>query len=288
MDGDAAAALIQRAHKQRKSTDAPSAAPAASGVPPLALALGVLLLIAANFVLTHLLDESGLLVLFAIEAPRPALLANATAAVLFQAAAVAAADRAIADGGGAAMRLELLQRKADGAYAVLQVVRRGVESPAIVPELTGAMELAPARRMRTIFPERAKWRLSSAAAPEGQLPAVGEVSLLVQHSSLRARDEDADAFARAWAEFGYNALGEAGVVRCDLLRDEAVPAAFVARKVFRSAEALAAHEASEHFARWRELVAPLLAEPAGGGAPPELLDTLFPTAAPFPFRSPWV
>merc|ERR1712087_143830 len=126
--------------------------------------------------------------------------------------------------------------------------------------------------------------MASTALAEGELPSVGDSALLSQHLTMQVIAGSADAFARAWGDFGYNSLGETGVVRCDLLRYTEQLDTFIARKVFRSREALVAHESSPHYAKWRTQVQELLKH---SSFEEERLDTIFPAAAPFPFRSSW-
>jgi quinol monooxygenase YgiN len=118
---------------------------------------------------------------------------------------------------------------------------------------------------------------------KGAHDELGSVGLLVQHSAVAVRADAVDAFKRLWNDLGYNALGEHGVVRCDLLQEAARPDRFVARKVFRSRAALEAHAATAHYRRWREAAGPLLL----GEEATRLLDTLYPRSSPFPFRSRW-
>ena len=96
--------------------------------------------------------------------------------------------------------------------------------------------------------------------------------------------ESADSFARTWSEFGYNSLGEEGVVRCDLLREVERPNVFLSRKVFRSRDALHKHEASAHYVQWRQQVREMMLSES---FEQQLLDSAYPAAAPFPFRSQW-
>ena len=128
--------------------------------------------------------------------------------------------------------------------------------------------------------------MGNALGDEGQSPEEEEAAAAPsQRTTTRVAPEAADAFRRGWVDLGYNALGEAGVVRCDLLQDADDPAAFVARKVFVSAEAKAAHEASEHLAAWRERVA--LNTDNVVGMRPRQLNTVYPHTSPFPLKSGW-
>ena len=145
-------------------------------------------------------------------------------------------------------------------------------------------------RYRTVFPERARWKESKPAIEPGGLPELGWVALLVQQTTITVAADDADAFRRAWPDLGYNALGEPGVVRCDLLEEAAeeeeeaaTTTTFLARKVFRHNDALQAHEATAHFAEWSGAIEPLLK----AKSEPVYLDTISPRSTPYPFKTRW-
>ena len=70
----------------------------------------------------------------------------------------------------------------------------------------------------------------------------------------------------------------------DLMQEEGRPGSFLARKVFRGASALAAHEASAHFRAWQQRVARALEAVADA---PALHATLHPRTSYAPFRSRW-
>ena len=54
---------------------------------------------------------------------------------------------------------------------------------------------------------------------------------------------------------------EPGCLRFDVLADDADPGHFFFYEVYRDEQALEAHRASPHYARWRDASAELLAEP---------------------------
>jgi (4S)-4-hydroxy-5-phosphonooxypentane-2,3-dione isomerase len=56
-------------------------------------------------------------------------------------------------------------------------------------------------------------------------------------------------------------LKEPGILRFELLRDEAEPSRFVLIEAYRDAAAQAAHKETAHYAKWKELVEPMMAEP---------------------------
>ena len=166
----------------------------------------------------------------------------------------------------------------------------------LLPEwLAARVELESTQKLRTVFPERSRWHEWSLQTEPGGLSDVGRLSLLVQQTTHRVSAGGVDDFRRSWTDLGYNAIGEDGVVRCDLLQDASDPTVFVARKVFKSVDAMNLHEASEHFARWHGSTGSLLvtqqeqhlADSMQGGVGDGLYDTLLPRTSAFPFRSRW-
>ena len=218
---------------------------------------------------------------------------NASREALFLADASAfAAARVASD--PQLQRLDILQlRPADAAttdatYSFLEVLARGSDADALPEYLTASLRVEATVQLRTLFPERTRWRQVKWQPQEGELPELGSLALLVEQTTFTMQDEAAAAgFARSWSELGHNSLGEPGVVRCDLLQEVARPQVLVARKVFRSAEARREHEASPHLAQWRKRVGDALGAAAAAPPPRVQLDTVFPRSSPFPFRSGW-
>ena len=56
-------------------------------------------------------------------------------------------------------------------------------------------------------------------------------------------------------------MKEPGIARFDVMQQADDPARFTLVEVYRTAEAVAAHKATAHYARWRDAVADLMAEP---------------------------
>jgi autoinducer 2-degrading protein len=56
-------------------------------------------------------------------------------------------------------------------------------------------------------------------------------------------------------------LAEPGVLRFDVIQDQADPAHVVLVEVYRDADASAAHKLTPHYAAWRDAVAEMMAEP---------------------------
>lgn len=230
---------------------------------------------------------------------------NATARAYLRAQAEHLGGSLSDPSGTGALRFELMEHRAaatagtdgasgdDQAFTALLVHWQRAEEAVLPAFLQPHLPVVVAvQRYRTVFPGRSGWAEAPPTAEPGELGEIGRVSLLVQQTTLSVHAADADAFRRLWPDLGYNALGEPGLVRCDLLEQvadgeqEGATATFVSRKVFRHATALAAHEASEHAQRWREATAPLLAGKDGKRAV-TMLNTLHPRTSPHPFRSRW-
>jgi len=86
-------------------------------------------------------------------------------------------------------------------------------------------------------------------------------SLLVVHVHARVKPDGVEAFRAASIENARESLREPGVARFDVVQSTEDPTRFVLVEVYRNADAPAAHKATAHYARWRDAVADLMAEP---------------------------
>ena len=71
----------------------------------------------------------------------------------------------------------------------------------------------------------------------------------------------ADAFIEATLENQRNSRKEPANVRFDVLRDNADPDRFVLCEVYQDEAGAAAHKETAHYQKWRDTVAPMMAEP---------------------------
>lgn len=71
----------------------------------------------------------------------------------------------------------------------------------------------------------------------------------------------AEAFAAESARNAECSRQEPGVVRFDTLRQADDPSRFLLVEQYRTPDDAAAHKATAHYARWRDAVAPMMAEP---------------------------
>jgi (4S)-4-hydroxy-5-phosphonooxypentane-2,3-dione isomerase len=85
--------------------------------------------------------------------------------------------------------------------------------------------------------------------------------MLVVHVHVRVRPGQAEAFLAATLVNARASLGEPGVLRFDVLQDQADPAHVVLVEVYRDDGASAAHKLTPHYATWRDTVAEMMAEP---------------------------
>src|SRR5215470_15010528 len=85
--------------------------------------------------------------------------------------------------------------------------------------------------------------------------------MLVVHVHVRIRPGQVEEFLAATLANARASLGEPGVLRFDVIQDEADPAHVVLAEVYRDAEASAAHKLTAHYATWRDSVAGMMAGP---------------------------
>ena len=81
---------------------------------------------------------------------------------------------------------------------------------------------------------------------------------------VHVKPEFVEAFKQASVENASNSVQEAGIARFDVIQQTDDPTRFILVEVYKSAEAPAAHKATSHYARWRDTVAEMMAEPRQG------------------------
>jgi len=90
-------------------------------------------------------------------------------------------------------------------------------------------------------------------------------SLIIVHVQAHVKPDAVEAFRAASIENARESLREPGVARFDVVQSTEDPTRFVLIEVYRTADAPAAHKATAHYARWRDAVADLMAEPRTAG-----------------------
>ena len=85
--------------------------------------------------------------------------------------------------------------------------------------------------------------------------------MLIVHVHVRVKPESVAEFTQATVENARNSVQEPGIARFDLVQQQDDATKFVLVEVYRTLEAQAAHRETAHFAKWRDTVAPMMAEP---------------------------
>ena len=85
--------------------------------------------------------------------------------------------------------------------------------------------------------------------------------MLVVHVHVHVKPDCIEAFRLATLENARNSVLEPGVARFDVVQQADNPARFTLVEVYRNVEAAAAHKTTAHYARWRDTVADMMAEP---------------------------
>lgn len=86
----------------------------------------------------------------------------------------------------------------------------------------------------------------------------------IVHVHVHVRPEFVEAFKEATIENARNSIQEAGVARFDVIQQVDDPTKFILVEVYKTAEAPRLHKETAHYARWREAVAGMMAEPRRG------------------------
>ena len=76
--------------------------------------------------------------------------------------------------------------------------------------------------------------------------------MLVVHVHARVRPDRVEDFLAATLVNARASLAEPGVLRFDVIQDQADPAHVVLVEVYRDADAAAAHKLTPHYAAWRD------------------------------------
>jgi (4S)-4-hydroxy-5-phosphonooxypentane-2,3-dione isomerase len=85
--------------------------------------------------------------------------------------------------------------------------------------------------------------------------------MLVVHVHVRVRPGQVEDFLAATLVNAQASLAEPGVLRFDVIQDQADAEHVVLTEVYRDDDAAAAHKQTPHYAAWRDGVAEMMAEP---------------------------
>ena len=85
--------------------------------------------------------------------------------------------------------------------------------------------------------------------------------MFIVHVHVRVKPECIEAFKQASLENARASVRESGIARFDVVQQQDDLTRFVLVEVFRNVGAPAKHKETAHYARWRDTVAPMMAEP---------------------------
>jgi (4S)-4-hydroxy-5-phosphonooxypentane-2,3-dione isomerase len=85
--------------------------------------------------------------------------------------------------------------------------------------------------------------------------------MLVIHVFVHVKPENIEEFKAASKENARNSIREPGIARFDVIQQQDDPARFVLVEIYRNVEATQKHKETAHYAKWRDMVAEMMAEP---------------------------
>ncbi len=88
--------------------------------------------------------------------------------------------------------------------------------------------------------------------------------MILVHVHVNVKPDCVEAFKSATIENAGNSLTEPGVARFDVLQRAEDPCRFVLVEAYRNPEAPGRHKQTAHYAKWRDTVAPMMADPRTG------------------------
>jgi (4S)-4-hydroxy-5-phosphonooxypentane-2,3-dione isomerase len=84
--------------------------------------------------------------------------------------------------------------------------------------------------------------------------------MLIVHVHVHVNPESVEEFRLATIENARASVQEPGIARFDVMQLDDDATRFVLTEVYRTPEAAAAHRETTHYAKWRDAVAPMMAE----------------------------
>jgi quinol monooxygenase YgiN len=79
--------------------------------------------------------------------------------------------------------------------------------------------------------------------------------------NIKVKADKVEEFRAATLENAALSVKEPGIARFELLQDAAEPTHFILIEGYRDADAPARHRDTAHYAKWKELAEPMMAEP---------------------------
>ena len=88
--------------------------------------------------------------------------------------------------------------------------------------------------------------------------------MFIVHVNIHVKPDCVEAFRQATIENSRNSLQEPGVARFDVIQQQDDPTRFVLYEVYRTPNDIMLHKETAHYAKWRDTVADMMAEPRIG------------------------
>lgn len=85
--------------------------------------------------------------------------------------------------------------------------------------------------------------------------------MFIVHVFVRVFEDHVENFKTATIENAQNSVKEPGVARFDVIREKDDPTKFILVEVYRAPEDAAKHKETDHYRKWRDTVASMMAEP---------------------------
>lgn len=85
--------------------------------------------------------------------------------------------------------------------------------------------------------------------------------MLIVHVFIHVKPDCVAAFKAASLENAAHSVQEPGIARFDVIQQADDPSRFVLVEVYRDPDAPARHKETAHYAKWRDTVADMMAEP---------------------------
>ena len=85
--------------------------------------------------------------------------------------------------------------------------------------------------------------------------------MLIVHVNVKVKPEDIEAFRLATLENARLSRQEPGIARFDVVQQLDDPTRFLLVEVYRSDDAPTRHKETAHYQKWRDTVAPMMADP---------------------------
>jgi quinol monooxygenase YgiN len=85
--------------------------------------------------------------------------------------------------------------------------------------------------------------------------------MIIVHVHVHVKPEYVEAFKSATIENASHSILEPGIARFDVIQQTGDACRFTLVEAYRNPEAPAQHKSTAHYARWRDAIAPMMAEP---------------------------